>query len=131
MPRSTSDAEVASVEAAMRSAGLPAWCVWGFALGRSVGVDFMEDVDATLTTATAGKSPSLLHVSRTHGVYRLRYQPTLRQRADIFIKPSGTAAGWASAPHFIGITQPVAQRGGHALQAYLSRRRRPQAPAGQ
>ena len=104
---STPEAEIVSMNMAIRTLGIPALHVWDTLLGRKAGLDAMEDNDATILNVKTGKNPALRHISRTHGVnvawlhevfqkpeLRLYYQPTLGQCSDIFTKPCTTAAAW-------------------------------------
>jgi hypothetical protein len=45
---STPEAEIVSIDMAIRTLGIPALHVWDLVLGRSVGLDIMEDNDATI-----------------------------------------------------------------------------------
>jgi hypothetical protein len=89
---STPEAEVVSLNLALRTLGMPAMTLWDLVLGRKAGLDVMEDNDATIVIVNSGRNPSLRLVPRTQGVnvawlhevfrnpdYRLYYQPTLGQ----------------------------------------------------
>ena len=89
---SAPEAEIVSIEMAIRTLGIPALHVWDRILGRGVGLDVMESNDATILIMKTGQYPTMRHMSRTHGVnvawlhevfqrpeYRLYYQPTLGQ----------------------------------------------------
>ena len=93
----TPEAEIVSVNLALRTLGMPALSVWDFPLGREGGLDVMEDNDATIAIAKARRSPALRCVSRAHGVNvswfhevcprpegHVHYQPTLGQHNDSF-----------------------------------------------
>ena len=135
---STPEAEIVSMNMAVRTLGIPALHVWDTLLGRKVGLGVMEDNDATILIVKTGKNPTLRHISRTHGVnvawlhevfqqpeFRLYYQPTLGQCSDIFTKPFPTAAAWKHACDLIGILSNEVMgsgRGGAtALQSWADR----------
>jgi hypothetical protein len=65
---STPEAQIVSINLAMRTLGILALSIWELLLERDVGLDVMEDNDATITIIKTGKNPSLRRVSRTHGV---------------------------------------------------------------
>ena len=65
---STPEAEIVSITLAMRTVGVPALSIWDLLLDRDVGLDVMEDNDATIAIIKTGKNPALRHVLRTHGV---------------------------------------------------------------
>ena len=54
---STPEAEIVSINMAIRTLGIPALHVWDLILGRSVGLDVMEDNDATILIIKTGKNP--------------------------------------------------------------------------
>jgi hypothetical protein len=141
---STLEAEIVSINLAMRTLGVPALSIWDLLLDRDVGLDVMDDNDATITIINTGKNPALRHVSRTHVVnvawlyemfkrleYRLYYQPTVGQCSDLFTKPFSVLPAWRHACDLIGIiTGDVAGRtrgGANALPAYIERVRSAQA----
>ena len=68
VPHSTPEAEIVSINLAMRTLGVPALSIWDLLLDRDVGLDVMDDKDATIVIIKTGKNPALRHVSRTHGV---------------------------------------------------------------
>ena len=46
-----------SINMAIRTLGIPALHVWDLILGRSVGLDVMEDNDATILIIKTGRTP--------------------------------------------------------------------------
>ena len=53
---STTEAEIVSINLAMRTLGIPALHIWDLILERSVGLDVMEDSDATILIKTTGNT---------------------------------------------------------------------------
>ena len=136
MPHSTPEAEILATNLAMRALGIRALSIWDMIL---------EDNDATMLIIQTGKTPTLRHISRTHGVnvawlhevfqrpeFRWRDQPTLGPCSDIFTKPLTAAAAWRRACDLVGIiSDDVAGKGrggGSALQAWADRARAAQSP---
>ena len=65
---STPEAEILSINLAMRTLGIAALNIWDMVLGSKAGVDVMEDNDATCLIIKSGRNPALKHMSRTHDV---------------------------------------------------------------
>ena len=68
MAHSTVEAEIVSANLAVRTIGLPALDLWETALRRSVMLTLIEDNESTAAIILPGKSPTMRHLSRTHGV---------------------------------------------------------------
>ena len=114
----TAEAEVVALNAATREVAIPALAFWDAIgpKGHQMGVELMEDNQATIAIVTTGKNPSLRHVQRTqkvniqwlHDVYqggipncsdrlKLTYVKTGEQKADIFTKPFTDLTAWRHA----------------------------------
>ena len=62
-----------------RTLGTPALNIWDMVLDREAGVDVMEDNDATILIIRSGRSRSLRHISRTHGVNMARLSEVFKR----------------------------------------------------
>ena len=54
---STPEAEVVSLNLALRTLGMPAMTLWDLVLGRKAGIDVMEANDATIVIVKTERSP--------------------------------------------------------------------------
>ena len=113
--RSTTESEVVAFAASLFSEGLPALIFWELVLGRTVGLEVMEDNQATIRVVLKGFSNKLRHISRTHKVdlssiheeiskdnVKVSYCETDRQAADIFTKALAPLK-WDNALSLLGI----------------------------
>ena len=57
-----------AANAAMRSMALPALDVWESILARPVHLEFREDNQTCITIIKTGKSSTIQHITRTHGI---------------------------------------------------------------
>jgi hypothetical protein len=64
----TPEAELVSVNTAIRFIGTPALSFRGRVRGRNGGIDFMDDIDAAILIAKTGTNPAVRHLSRAHGM---------------------------------------------------------------
>ena len=65
---STVEAEIVSLNTALRTMGLPSLDLWELSLGRPLQLVVYEDNQATARIVTTGKYTAMRHVKRTHGV---------------------------------------------------------------
>ena len=106
---STTEAEVAAADAALRSLGLPILTIWEQIAGRPVRLFFHEDNKAVLDIMKSGRNPTMRYVSRTQGVsmkwlhevyqrenIHSSYVPTSLMAADIFTKPYTDGIKWTN-----------------------------------
>jgi hypothetical protein len=113
---STVEAEVVSLNTAIRTLGLPALDLWEKILGRPVTLVAYEDNQATAKIVRSGKYAAMRHVKRTHGVqlsflteqlragsYELEDCHTSVMAADIFTKFFICARKWHRAIQLIGV----------------------------
>jgi len=113
---STVEAEVVSLNTAIRTLGLPALDLWELILGRPVELVAYEDNQATAKIVQSGKYAAMRHVKRTHGVqlsflteqlkagaYDLKDCHTHAMAADIFTKFFTCPRKWAHAIQLIGV----------------------------
>jgi len=97
--RSTTESEVVSMAGALYAEGLPTMDLWDLLLGRPIGLEIMEDNQATIKVVRKGYSMKLRHIGRTHKVnlgslkevidsdhVELSYCRTDDMAADIFTK---------------------------------------------
>ena len=116
---STTEAEVVSLNTALRTIGLPSLDLWEVILGGPVTLVAYEDNQATGKVVRSGKYKALRHVGRCHGVqlsfltetlikglYRLDDCHTKAMAADIFTKAFTCPKRWAHAIELIGILRP-------------------------
>jgi hypothetical protein len=103
----------------MRTVGVPALDLWETVLGRKVVLEFHEDNETTILAMRNGYSPALRHIKRTHGVclrwlcerfsgegFKLYYERSARQAADIFTKSFTTLDDWLRNLRLIGHLLP-------------------------
>jgi hypothetical protein len=112
---STPEAEVVAADHAMRTVGVPALDLWETVLEREVVLEFHEDNETTILAMRNGYSPALRHIKRTHGVclrwlcerfsgkgFKLYYERSARQAADIFTKSFTIPDDWLRNLRLIG-----------------------------
>ena len=117
--KSTPEAEIISMDFAIRSMGLPSLSLWdtlGFGKG---GVDVHEDNMSMVRICETGRNPTMRYLSRTHGVsvawlheqftggtLRLHYERSDRMRADLLTKAFTDLARWEAACWLINVLHP-------------------------
>ena len=117
--KSTPEAEIVSMDFAVRSMGIPSQSLWdtlGFGKG---GVDVHEDNMSMVRICETGRNPTMRYLSRTHGVsvawlheqfsggkLRLHYERSDRMRADLLTKAFTDLARWEAACWLINIIHP-------------------------
>ena len=121
---STPEAEIVALDAAMRSTGIPSLEIWDLVFGRPTQLNLLEDNTTCIQIIKTGKSPTLRHLGRTHGVsikwlhevfrkhksnIKLGYIDTKLQAADIFTKPFSNKILWQHALSLIGFHNPTAK----------------------
>ena len=117
---STPEAEVVAADHALRTMGIPCLDIWSLLIGGPAVVDFHEDNETAIGAMRHGYSPALRHVGRTHGVcirwlyerfkesaYRLYYERSALQAADIFTKAFTAPAEWDKACRLINVIDPA------------------------
>ena len=117
--RSTTESEVVSLAYSLYLEALPMLTLWEGLLGRKVGLQVMEDNQATILVVKAGWSPKLRHVQRGHKVdlgslseefgepeLSLEYVETDKQAADIFTKGLEPQK-WQNALNLLGIRTDI------------------------
>ena len=116
---STPEAEVVAADHALRIAGIPCLDLWDTVLDEPVTLDFHEDNETAITAMRYGYSPAMRHLGRTHGVcirwlserfkqesYRLYYERSALQAADVFTKAFTVPAEWDKACRLINALCP-------------------------
>ena len=117
--KSTPEAEIVSMDFAVRSMGIPSLSLWdtlGFGKG---GVDVHEDNMSMVRICETGRNPTMRYLSRTHGVsvawlheqftggsLRLHYERSDRMRADLLTKAFTDLARWEAACWLINVIHP-------------------------
>jgi hypothetical protein len=112
---STSEAEIAAADQAVRTEGLPAMTLWDVLKGKPVNLRFMEDNTATIRIIEQGRSQALRYLARTHRVHiawlkevfqgrnmTIEYVDTKEQAADMFTKSTHTKDAWSRLMKLIG-----------------------------
>jgi hypothetical protein len=105
---STSEAEIAAADQAVRTEGLPAMSLWDILKGTPIRLRFMEDNTATIRIIEQGRSQALRYLARTHRVniawlkevftgrnMSIEYVDTKEQAADMFTKSTHTKDAWS------------------------------------
>ena len=113
--RSTTEAEIISLDFSLFHEALPMLSLWDLLLGRPVKLEICEDNQATIKVAKKGYSPKLRHILRTHKVnlsslkevldndnVSIVYIKTDDQAADIFTKALAPCK-WDNAIALLGI----------------------------
>ena len=68
MSHSTPEAEMVSMDHALRHYGLPCFLLWHRLLPRKPGLIVHEDNQAMIKVVESGKNPTMRYLGRTHGV---------------------------------------------------------------
>ena len=110
---------------AMRTAGVPSLDLWERLLGRSVTLEFYEGNETCISAMRCGYSAAMRHLRRTHGVclrwlaerfqeknYKLYYERSALQAADIYTKAFMILTEWICACKLINHLDPAKCWGG-------------------
>ena len=116
---STPEAEMVSMDHALRHCGLPCLDLWHALLPHQPGLVVHEDNQAMIKIVETGRNPTMRYIGRTHGVsvawlhetfkgddLALAYEITTRMCADIYTKAFTDADKWRLACWLINICDP-------------------------
>ena len=116
---STAEAEVTSMDYALRHCGLPSLCVWELLLPNFIAIYCHEDNQAMIRLCLSGNNPTLRYLSRTMGVsvawlherfkekyLCLSYEESEKMAADIFTKVFTDPEKWKHACRLVNIVDP-------------------------
>ena len=116
---STPEAEMVSMDHALRHCGLPCLDLWHRLLPHLPGLVVHEDNQAMIKVVESGRNPTMRYIGRTHGVsvawlhetfkgedLALAYEITSRMCADIYTKAFTDADKWKLACWLINICDP-------------------------
>ena len=109
----------------MRTAGVPSLDLWEILPGRSVTLGSHEDKETCISAMPCGDSAAMRHLRQTHGVclrwlaerfqekhYKLYYERSALQAADIYTKAFTMLAEWIRACKLINHLDPARFWGG-------------------
>ena len=68
---SSTESELVSADAGLKSIGLPALDLWEVLMGKpanTLGVQMFQDNDACCRICRSGKNPNMIHIGRTHRI---------------------------------------------------------------
>ena len=115
---STPEAEIVSVDTALKNLGVPSLSLWDHIMGhgsRKLEAILKEDNEAAIRVLSAGRNPTMRHMQRTQGIslswiwerferkeFELDKCPTREMSADIFTKPFTDKTTWTHARKLIG-----------------------------
>ena len=117
--KSTPEAEIVSMDSAVRSMGIPSLSLWDtMKLGKG-GIEVHEDNMGMIRICETGRNPTMRYLARTHGVsvawlheqfcsgtFRLRYEVSERMAADVFTKAFTDSARWEAACWLVNVIHP-------------------------
>jgi len=116
---STPEAEMVSMDYALRHCGLPCLNLWHRLLPHKPGLVVHEDNQAMIKIVQSGRNPTMRYIGRTHGVsvawlhetfkgddLELAYEELARMAADIFTKAFDDNDKWRAACWLINVCDP-------------------------
>ena len=117
---STPEAEMVSMNLALRHCGLPCLDLWHALLPNKPGLVVHEDNQAMIRVVESGRNPTMRYLGRTHGIsvawlhetfqgedLTLAYEVSARMCADIFTKAFNDADKWKLACWLICVCNPA------------------------
>ena len=118
---STPEAELVAMCLALRGTGLPGLMLWHTLLRHTPKIVLHEDNQPMIRVLETGKNPTMRHLMRTHRVsvgwlhesylrndFKLVYEETTSQCADIYTKAFTDVAKWEKACWLINVVDPKA-----------------------